>query len=383
MVLLVGEKGFLMTEPGSSSIQLDNDFYSSVTYEECDASSESDTPEHEREDFWDDWDDCDIDDASSSADLNDTHISPRSAYISSGAGSDRAKYDQRGRYSRVGCITRQSHADQAAAHWAAITSSGLAGGCSVDCAFGGRCLNKVTKDQLFTFHEELYGLLAWVSKASREKRLQSVSYGKNHFNEKKGEYGCWSTAHREKKTQSLWRSHFESMCSYDSESNCTLTSKACSMRMCEGATRNCMGIPHNTWKVLRAAANRGPAELRTVAELHDAKHDTARDKSRATTTRFSECVQWWLDIFPEWDIMPNEAPPVIQHPHNLIWEELYDKLYVPEMEFSTCEPLRQKDGKAPGNILPPLPPTPHRDTRNSLHPSPTLTPFTRSTTYYR
>ena len=91
---------------------------------------------------------------------------------------------------------------------------------------------------------------------------------------------------------------------------------------------------------------RGAESARALQKSSNSSAGITRMSDISST---SEAVDWWQDLLREWDIMPNEAPPIIKHPA-YVAESLYSQVYEPEMLlYSSMPPLRQKDGKAPGS----------------------------------
>lgn len=122
-------------------------------------------------------------------------------------------------------------------------------------------------------------------------------------------------------------------------------------RVCDTFARNAYGVPEATWLGLMADARRKAGGATIAREQRFAHEATAGIDRVGGTTSTAEAISWWKDLMIEWDMLPNESPPVIKYP-SYVAEALYKDVYLPEMQmYSLAPPLQQVDGKAPGSWL--------------------------------
>jgi len=250
----------------------------------------------------------------------------------------------RGRYSRDAASKRGSHADQGRACWEKVQSSVLAGACEDSCALG--CQNQLGRNDLFLCVEQSYGTIAWVSEASLKvsHRKKDLAYGARVEHE--GEAGHWTATKRSRATGDAWAALFDSFVTFRADGQVVEVFRVAGHQACANFTRNAYGIPLSTWLQGMADARKFPGGAVSSRAERSASKSTGAVQM---VTSKSEAVDWWKDIMREWDILPNESPPVIKYPP-YVGEELYKSVYVPEMELhSVAPPLKQLDGKAPGS----------------------------------
>ena len=163
------------------------------------------------------------------------------------------------------------------------------------------------------------------------------------------ESGCHATTHREAITHELWRTTFAAFCTYNADEAVSLRYALCGNVVCEGAARALFGCTEAFWKKMHRQAHNGWNAIQDAGAEREVEQEARRDSSTRHTAH-SEAVSWWYDMVSEWDMMPNEVPPVIKFPSGTIMEDLYTDLYKPEVEaLGDCPALQQRDGKAPGS----------------------------------
>ena len=150
-------------------------------------------------------------------------------------------------------------------------------------------------------------------------------------------------------TRDNWAALFDSFVSFKPEGDTVDNFCAAGHITCACFTRRVFGIPESTGLQGMADARRQPGGAVISRQLSSASSSEPGAVLLADITSTSEAIDWWVDLMREWEIMPNESPPVIKHPP-YVAEALYAKVYTPEiLLYGTCQPLRQKDGKAPGS----------------------------------
>ena len=254
-----------------------------------------------------------------------------------------AMRDQRGSYDRSGANKRVHHADQAHIHWTRIDQFCLSNCCAATCMNGQECLNDWSKNDLFCAHEHAYGVLSWAS--SSDSRSASLSYGRKTLHPSTNASGMWCTGKKEHQTMTHWRQTFQQFV-HGTELIYSLDGK----RLCAGAMRAVMGMPEATWNKLHAEALQGFRGVEIAEAEREAKREAKADGLSECYTSFSEAVVFWMDQLQEWELIPNEIPPVIKHPIYVV-EDVYSNFYIPEMKmFSLAPPLLQRDGKCPSGF---------------------------------
>ena len=271
------------------------------------------------------------------------------------ANSTARSTDGRGRYDRSSAKSRISHADNAAEHWRDITDNSLAGSCSEGCLRN--CCQHFSQNEMYTLHEKHYGDLTWTACTAKgsgdtySKKLPGFAYGKIHHRASQldlGTRGYWCTSKVESVSHELWRHTFAPFCSDDD--NARFSYRLEGRELCSGAARALMGCTAGCWSDMHGLGRNGAASLATYGELQKVTKQERSTRAGECTTAHSEAVIWWMDILEGWDMMPNEVPPVVKFPTGTIFEDLYSKLYHPEMELISDIPaLSSASGKAPGS----------------------------------
>ena len=253
----------------------------------------------------------------------------------------------RGGYSRDGAAKRGSHADQAHGFWETVSSTALAGACKPGCAVD--CTGRVSRNEMLTCIAASYGTVTFTSdeQLKIEKRRPGNSYGKNIQHD--GEAGRWMCTTKSRETGDGWAQLFDSFVAFLPDGSAATTYRVAGHQTCANFTRCAYGIPETTWLHGLAAARRQPGGAVIARQQSYAGQSTAGVDRQETVSSTSEAIGWWVDLFAEWDKLPNESPPVIKYPP-YVGEALYSEVYVPEMElYSMAPPLKQNDGKAPGS----------------------------------
>ena len=253
----------------------------------------------------------------------------------------------RGGYSRDGAAKRGSHADQAHGFWETVSSTALAGACKPGCALD--CTGRVSRNEMLTCIAASYGTVTFTSdeQLKIEKRRPGNSYGKNIQHD--GEAGRWMCTTKSRETGDGWAQLFDSFVAFLPDGSAATTYRVAGHQTCANFTRCAYGIPETTWLHGLAAARRQPGGAVIARQQSFAGQSTAGVDRQETVSSTSEAIGWWVDLFAEWDKLPNESPPVIKYPP-YVGEALYSEVYVPEMElYSMAPPLKQNDGKAPGS----------------------------------
>ena len=186
--------------------------------------------------------------------------------------------------------------------------------------------------------------------AQVEKRRPDLAFGKE-FSGADGTLGQWTTSVKARQTSDQWAALFDSFVTFSDRrfEPPLVVYRSAGHGTCAEFTRQVHGIPEGTWLQGMAHARERPgwATLsRNLASVNNTRSGV--DRLQAVTAT-AEAVDWWMDLMHEWDMMPNESPPIIKHPA-YVAETLYKQVYVPEIcLYGTRDPLSQKDGKAPGS----------------------------------
>ena len=252
----------------------------------------------------------------------------------------------RGKYSRDTASKKSTHADQGRACWEKVQRSALAGACDPQCSLN--CQNRFGRNELFICVEYSYGTIAWVSETDLKvsHRKPHLSYGA--LLEDEGERGRWTASNRAKTTGDAWARLFDTLITFDVGGNPTEAFSVAGHQACANFTRQAYGIPLHTWLKGMANAKKQAGGAGITRALKPASQSFQRVDQMGQITSKSEAEEWWMDLLSEWDVLPNESPPVIKHP-SYVGEVLYKEVYLAEMElYSAAPPLKQGDGKAPG-----------------------------------
>ena len=253
----------------------------------------------------------------------------------------------RGRYSRSTTAQKQRHADQARQYQLAVETSALAGVCS--CTR--KCPDRLHRNDMYQCIEFSYGTISFVTDDALKisKRQSGIAYGKaTQFEETAGR---WQTTRMSQETGDAWAELFDTFVTFGPDGSRTEVYRAAGYDACAQFTRNVYGIPEGTWLCGMANARKQPGGAVIAREEKGAGASTVRVDAMGGINSTSEAVDWWKNLMLEWDMIPNESPPVIKHPA-YVAEALYAQVYVPEMQlYSYAKPLQQKDGKAPSSWL--------------------------------
>ena len=272
----------------------------------------------------------------------------------------------------------KSHAEQGRLHQARINETGLAGACASKCKFGGKCLDSLSKNEMHACSEHSYGHVMFAEEDSKEFKDQTRAKGDLHNMEEHSRAGRWTCTHKKKESCSTWRELLSSFFTFDKDGAVAERYTVCSKVVCPDAARAAYGISEGSWLKWCAAARKCPGNLQLEVARGEACAEAAQ-QSRCQTiaTSTSEAVGWFQDLLEEFSWLPNETPPTIQHPLEIVWEGFYkvrwecvcpahartraapahapvccvwQDVYKTEIDgFGTCPSLQQKDGKAPGS----------------------------------
>ena len=189
---------------------------------------------------------------------------------------------------------------------------------------------------------------AHVPCAQVEKRRGHIAYGPDTLLEN-GESGRWQTTVKSSETCDRWASLFDSFVTFRAHGTPLTVFRAAGHQTCAEFTRCVYGIPQGTWLKGMADARKQPGGAAIARETVAAAYEAVGVGRMQQETSTSECVSWWKDLIREWDMIPNETPPVIKFPP-YVGETLYEKVYKPEaLLYHSLPPLQQKDGKVPGS----------------------------------
>ena len=184
--------------------------------------------------------------------------------------------------------------------------------------------------------------------AQVEKRRGHIAYGPDTLLEN-GEPGRWQTTIKSRETGDGWAALFDSFVTFTADGTPVTVFRAAGHQTCAAFTRCVYGIPEGTWLKGMADARKQPGGAVIAREQAFGRREVSGVGRMQQETSTSECVLWWKDLIREWDMIPNETPPVIKFPP-YVGEVLYEKVYRPEVIlYHTLPPLQQKDGKAPGS----------------------------------
>ena len=253
----------------------------------------------------------------------------------------------RGRHSRHTAAPKLSHADQARQYQLAIETAALAGACHCPR----KCPDRLKRNEMYQCLELSYGTISFISDADLKvsKRQSSIAYGKATVVE--GIAGWWQTTRKAQATGDVWAELFDTFVTFGLDGNRTELYRAAGYDACDEFTQKVYGIPEGTWLNGMANARKQPGGAVIAREQKQATASRVGVDAMGDSNSTSEAVLWWKNLMHEWDMIPNESPPVVKHPA-YVAEALYAQVYVPEMElYSFAKPLRQKDSKAPGSWL--------------------------------
>lgn len=154
-----------------------------------------------------------------------------------------------------------------------------------------------------------------------------------------------------RETGDRWASLCDNFVSFNVNSSPVVVYTAAGYHVCDTFARKVYGVPEATWLRLMADARRQPGGSTLARQMRFAHQATTGIDKMGGITSTSEAINWWKDLMREWDMLPNESPPVIKYP-SYVAEALYKEVYLLEMEmYSLAPPLKQRDGKAPGSWL--------------------------------
>ena len=119
-------------------------------------------------------------------------------------------------------------------------------------------------------------------------------------------------------------------------------------RVCTDTARQIYGVPVSTWLALLAMARKGPNAISGKAGTDGFNKEVRVASRMMMVTATTASHTWWRETLDTWDCMPNEM--CVKHPP-LVWENIYQEWYLPEMSASGLPPLISKSNsaKAPGS----------------------------------
>ena len=119
-------------------------------------------------------------------------------------------------------------------------------------------------------------------------------------------------------------------------------------RVCTDTARQVYGVPVSTWLALLAMARKGPNAISGKAGTDGFNKEVRVASRMMMVTATTASHTWWRETLDTWDCMPNEM--CVKHPP-LVWENIYQEWYLPEMSASGLPPLISKSNsaKAPGS----------------------------------